>query len=64
MARQLPPGSASRATRVRQTARRVWPLALEAWRRWERLSPHEKERYKRMASDYAKKAQSRRKRHR
>jgi hypothetical protein len=64
MARQLPPGSGSRATRVRQTARRVWPLALEAWRRWDRLPPHEKERYRRMASEYAKKAQSRRKRRR
>jgi hypothetical protein len=64
MARQLPPGPASRAARVRQTARRVWPLALEAWRRWDRLPPHEKERYRRMASDYAKKAQSRRKRRR
>jgi hypothetical protein len=48
----------SRAMRVRETARRVWPLALEAWRRWDRLPPHEKERYRRMASDYAKKAQS------
>jgi hypothetical protein len=54
----------SRMVRARSTARRVWPLALEAWRRWERLPPHEKERYKRMASDYAKKAQSRRKRRR
>jgi hypothetical protein len=64
MARQLPPGSGSRTTRVRQTVRRVWPLALEAWRRWDNLPPHEKERYKRMASDYAKKAQSSRKRRR
>ena len=61
MARQLPPPS-SRTARVRRTAQRAWPLVLEAWRRWERLPEHEKERYKRMASDYAKKAQSRRKR--
>jgi hypothetical protein len=62
MARQLPPPS--RVGRLRQTARRVWPLALEAWRRWERLPPHEKERYKRMASDYADKARSARRRRR
>ena len=61
MARQLPPG---RIARVRQTARRAWPFALEAWRRWDRLAPHEKERYKRMASDYAKKAQTARRRRR
>jgi hypothetical protein len=48
----------SRMVRARQTARRVWPLALEAWRRWERLPPHEKERYRKMASDYAKKART------
>ena len=48
----------TRMVRARQTARRVWPLALEAWRRWERLPPHEKERYRKMASDYAKKAQA------
>jgi hypothetical protein len=54
----------TRMTRVRQTARRVWPVALEAWRRWDRLSPREKERYKRMASDYANKARSARRRRR
>jgi hypothetical protein len=32
-------------------------VVLEAWRRWDRLPPHEKERYRRMASDYAGKAQ-------
>jgi hypothetical protein len=62
MARQQPPPAG--LARVRHTARRVWPLALEAWRRWDRLPPHEKERYRRMASDYAKKAQSARRRKR
>jgi hypothetical protein len=62
MARQQPPPT--RIARVRRTVRRVWPLALEGWRRWERLPPHEKERYKRMASEYAKKAQSARRRRR
>ena len=49
----------TRMERVKHTARRVWPLALEAWRRWDRLPPREKERYKRMASDYAGRARSR-----
>jgi hypothetical protein len=31
--------------RAVQTARRLYPLALEAYRRWQRLSPEEKERY-------------------
>ena len=42
--------------RYRTAARRAWPIALEAWRRWDRLPPHEKERYKRMASDYARRS--------
>ena len=44
--------------RYRHTVRRVWPIALEAWRRWDRLPPHEKERYKRMASDAARRGRS------
>lgn len=43
----------SRRARAVSTARRVWPIALEAWRRWDRLPPAEKERYRRMAGDYA-----------
>ncbi|MBA3260948.1 MAG: hypothetical protein H0T69_00435 [Thermoleophilaceae bacterium] len=34
-------------------ARRAWPLVLMAWERWQKLPPHEKERYKRQARDYA-----------
>lgn len=48
----------SRLERAQRTARRMWPVALEAWRRWDRLPPKEKERYKRMASDYANRARS------
>ena len=33
--------------------RRLWPIALAAWRRWDNLTPQEKERYRRMAADYA-----------
>jgi hypothetical protein len=46
--------------------RRVWPFVLMAWRRWEALSPQEKERYKRQAREYSERArravQDRRKR--
>ena len=55
MARQLPRGTPppGRRGRVSQAARRMWPIALEAWRRWDQLSPQQKERYRRMAGDYA-----------
>ena len=39
-----------RATRI---ARRAWPIAVELWRRWDRLPPKEKERYRRAAGKYA-----------
>ncbi len=42
-----------RAAAVKRTARRVWPVAVEAWRRWDNLTPQQKERYRKMASDYA-----------
>jgi hypothetical protein len=47
MARQV-----QKASRVTQL-RRLWPYVLMAWERWQRLSPEEKERYKRQARDYA-----------
>ena len=34
-------------------ARRLWPFVLMAWRRWQELPDHEKERYKRQAREYA-----------
>jgi hypothetical protein len=40
------PAVPSRAVRA---ARRIAPLALEAWRRWERLPEEEKERYRQRA---------------
>jgi hypothetical protein len=43
----------SRLQRTKLTAKRVWPIALGAWRRWESLSPQEKERYRKMAREYA-----------
>ena len=58
MAKRLPRGGQpqGRFGRVSQTARRLWPVVLEAWRRWEQLPPHQKERYRRMAGDAARQA--------
>ena len=39
--------------RARRYARRITPLAMEAYRRWQALSPEEKERYKDRARGYA-----------
>jgi hypothetical protein len=44
---------AGRISTLRTLARRGWPLALEAYRRWDRMSPEEKERYKSQARRYA-----------
>ncbi len=49
-------GRAYRGSRIRsgvRGARRVWPYVMMAWERWQRLSPDEKERYKRQAKGYA-----------
>jgi hypothetical protein len=43
----------SRVSRAVRGARRAWPLVLMGWERWQKLSPHEKERYKRQAREYA-----------
>ena len=54
MPRGLPRGAGpSRFGRASTTAKRLWPVALEAWRRWDQLPPAQKERYRRMAGDYA-----------
>lgn len=39
------------ARRAARYARRVWPFVLAAYRRWEQLPEHEKERYKKRARD-------------
>jgi hypothetical protein len=41
-----------RVAAARRLARRMWPVVLEAYRRWDRLSPAEKERYRKRARDY------------
>ncbi|MBA3301458.1 MAG: hypothetical protein H0T15_06270 [Thermoleophilaceae bacterium] len=43
----------ARATR---TAKRLWPLALEGYRRWQNLSPQQKERYMAQARNAADRA--------
>jgi hypothetical protein len=45
------------ATRAARAARRLYPLALEAYRRWQALSPEERERYRRLAREYATRGQ-------
>jgi hypothetical protein len=44
---------AASSGRGRRTARRLAPIALEAWRRWQALSPEEKERYRALVRRYA-----------
>jgi hypothetical protein len=39
--------------RAYKAARRLYPLALAAYRRWDQLSDAEKQRYKRQAKEYA-----------
>ena len=36
-----------------RAARRLWPVVLMAWERWQSLTPDEKERHKRRAREYA-----------
>jgi hypothetical protein len=51
--KQVPPARALRSVR------RVWPLVLMGWERWQQLPPERKEDYKRRARDYAERAQKR-----
>jgi hypothetical protein len=44
--------------RAVRTARRLAPVAAEAYRRWNALSPEEKERYKQRARTYAARGQT------
>jgi hypothetical protein len=63
MPRGLPRGTPSRTARLRahpavRTAQRLWPVALEAKRRWDRLTPEQQARYRQMAADYARRARA------
>jgi hypothetical protein len=42
-----------RGPTMRRAARRAWPIVLMAWERWQKLTPEERERYKRRARQYA-----------
>ena len=42
-----------RSRRAVHNARRLWPFVMIAWKRWQDLSPAERERYKRQAREYA-----------
>jgi hypothetical protein len=43
--------------RVIKVARRMTPVAIEAYRRWNNLPPEERERYKARAREYAARGQ-------
>ena len=44
------------AQRAARAARRLAPIAIEAYRRWERLTPEEKERYRERMRLYGERA--------
>ena len=52
MARQLS-GGRSRILRAGRAGRRAWPMLLMTWERWQALPEADKERYRRMAREYA-----------
>jgi hypothetical protein len=45
-------GAPLAARRAARLARRAAPLAIEAYRRWQQLTPEERERYKKRAREY------------
>jgi hypothetical protein len=53
MARRTPGrGAALAAHPAVRAAKRAWPVLLDAYRRWDRLTPEQQARYRRMAADY------------
>ena len=49
-------GSGSGFATARQLAKRGIPVAMELYRRWQSLTPEQRERYLRMAREYADRA--------
>ena len=47
------PGRRSRLGRMAAGGRRAAPVLLAAWERWQALPEEDKERYRRMAREYA-----------
>ena len=50
------PGGGSRYAEAARLAKRGIPIAIELYRRWQSLSPEQRERYLKMAREYANKA--------
>jgi hypothetical protein len=48
----MPAPRESRVQRTKRVAQRVWPVALGAWKRWDSLTPQQKEHYRKLAADY------------
>ncbi len=44
--------SPGRVAKTVNGARRMWPVVLMAWERWQSLTPEQQERYKRQAREY------------
>jgi hypothetical protein len=42
-----------RGGKMAHGVRRVWPLVLMGWERWQSLPPERREEYKRQAREYA-----------
>ena len=49
-------GGGSRYAEAARLAKRGIPIAIELYRRWQSLSPEQRERYLKMAREYANKA--------
>jgi TRAP-type C4-dicarboxylate transport system substrate-binding protein len=43
----------SKARRTARGVRKLWPVVLMGWERWQALPPERKEHYKRQARGYA-----------
>jgi hypothetical protein len=43
----------SKLSATTRNVRRLWPVVLMGWERWQQLPPERKEHYKRQARDYA-----------
>jgi TRAP-type C4-dicarboxylate transport system substrate-binding protein len=48
----------NRKARATRQARRVWPILLAAYERWQALPPEKREQYLRQAREYAQRART------
>ena len=56
MAKKAASGGGSRYAEAARLARRGIPIAIDLYRRWQQLPPETRERYLKMAREYARKA--------